>query len=575
MFTLRLLKLKIHSRRVVVFKRALPAFAFLLASVMIAWPAFNEQKDKFTLATKEATDVQTGNSDMTAVRYFSKDSEENPLTITSQTVRELDKTRKIIALTRPTAKYVMSDGVILTGETSYGLIFQNDKYLYFENRVDGATDTGYQAISEKIVCDYNAGTLASEQDVYIKGPAGMLQANGFYIKENGNYLFFKGYTATLLFQSEKPKEAVSALDFEKQKSYLKEDKGNVYITSENGLIINQVARTITAQKNVDVYQNDGHLESDNLILHYERDGQGKTSVRKVSAQGNVIAKTPAQTATGEVMTVYRAPAEMAQVLQTVPMASVPAQTAQNLSQVITLESSKNNATVSEKKNTIKAQKLIAVYANEISGETAPNKSALSDKSALSAISSASDKSGISGSSNLIKAVALGKASAVSGGQTATGDEIVIYRDKAEIENILKSLPSDKEFQVSETPGQVIVLTGKAVIKEGANTVEADKIYALYNKAGTEMIKAITLGNTSATNGAQRVYGVNGVYTPKTKIVSVYEKVSLHEKESVLQGEYATLNLKTGISSLHASKKGKKAGRVKGQIIPNDFETKKE
>lgn len=569
MFTLRLLKLKIHSRRVVVFKRALPAFAFLLASVMIAWPAFNEQKDKFTLATKEATDVQTGNSDMTAVRYFSKDSEENPLTITSQTVRELDKTRKIIALTRPTAKYIMSDGVILTGETSYGLIFQNDKYLYFEDRVDGATDTGYQAISEKIVCDYNAGTLASEQDVYIKGPAGMLQANGFYIKENGNYLFFKGYTSTLLFQSEKPKEAVGALDFEKQKSYLKEDKGNVYITSENGLIINQTEQTITAQKNVDVYQNDGHLESDNLVLHYVRDGQGKTSVRKVSAQGNVIATTSAQTATGDVMTVYRAPAEMAQVLQAVPMASVPAQTAQNLSQVITLESSENNATVKEKKNTIKAQKLIAVYANELGEATAPN------KSTLSAISSASEKSATSDSSSLIKAIALGKASAVSGGQTATGDEIVIYRDKAEIENILKSLPSDKEFQVSETPGQVIVLTGKAVIKEGANTVKADKIYALYNKAGTEMIKAVTLGNTSATNGAQRVYGVNGVYTPKTKIVSVYEKVSLHEKESVLQGEYATLNLKTGISSLHASKKGKKAGRVKGQIIPNDFETKKE
>ena len=132
---------------------------------------------------------------------------------------------------------------------------------------------------------------------------------------------------------------------------------------------------------------------------------------------------------------------------------------------------------------------------------------------------------------------------------------MIYRDKAEIENILKSLPSDKEVQVSETPRQVIVLTGKAVIKEGTNTVEADKIYALYNKAGTEMIKAITLGNTSATNGAQRVYGVNGVYTPKTKIVSVYEKVSLHEKESVLQGEYETLNLKTGISSLHESKTG--------------------
>ena len=51
-------------------------------------------------------------------------------------------------------------------------------------------------------------------------------------------------------------------------------------------------------------------------------------------------------------------------------------------------------------------------------------------------------------------------------------------------------------------------------------------------------------------------------------------LSLQEKESVLTGDYATLNLKTGISSLTAPKtaKGKK-GRVKGSIIPNNFKKK--
>ena len=47
MFTLRLLKIKIHSRRVFLFKRYLPIFAFLLTSVMIAWPALKTQKDDF------------------------------------------------------------------------------------------------------------------------------------------------------------------------------------------------------------------------------------------------------------------------------------------------------------------------------------------------------------------------------------------------------------------------------------------------------------------------------------------------------------------------------------------------
>ena len=54
-----------------------------------------------------------------------------------------------------------------------------------------------------------------------------------------------------------------------------------------------------------------------------------------------------------------------------------------------------------------------------------------------------------------------------------------------------------------------------------------------------------------------------------------KNVSLQEKESVLTGDYATLNLKTGISSLTAPKtvNGKK-GRVKGSIIPNDFKKNK-
>ena len=451
MFTLRLLKLKIHSRRVFVFKRVLPVFAFLLASIMIAWPALNEQKDKFALAPS-SNDLKNNNSDMEAVRYFAKDSEQNPMTITAQTVRELDSTRKIIGLTKPNVRYVMSDGVVLSGETSYGLIFQNDKYLYFEEQVDAKTDTGYDAVSEKIVCDYNAGTLGSEQDVFIKGPAGMLKANGFYMKNKGNYLYFKGYTATLLFQREKQIHEVELLDFEQQKSYLKDDAQNIYITSENGLIINQEERTVTAQKNIDVYQGKNHLESQNLILYYVRNHTGKTEIQKMIARGNVIVTTPAQRAIGKEMTVYRA------------------------------------------------------------------------------------------------------------------------RD--EIGRVLEKLPQSSEFKTAELPAQITVLSGQAMLKEGINVVKADKIYALYDKTGSEMIKAIALGNMSATNGQQRIYGQKGVYTPATKNVSVYEKVSLHEKESVLKGEYATLNLKTGISSLSAPETGTSTGRVKGQIIPSNFESDK-
>ncbi len=450
MFTLRLLKLKIHSRRVFIFKRSLPVFAFLLASVMIVWPALNEQNDKFATAAPSVKNIKNSNSDMDSVRFFSQDKEQNPITVTAAMVREMDKGRQIISLTEPRAKYIMSDGVVLTGVTPYGLAFQKEKYLYFEERVDSQTDTGYIADSEKVVCDYNAGTIGSEQDVFIKGPAGMLKGNGFFVKDKGNYLYFKGHTATLIFHHEKPIEAIAALDFDKQKSYLSENKQNIYITSENGLILNQSDKTVTALKNVDVYQDKNHLEAQSLILNYDKGANRKTEVRRITAREKVIATFPQQKATGNELIVYRA-----------------------------------------------------------------------------------------------------------------NDEIISIRDTLAryIENETQSI------------GQIVELNGNAVLKEKNNTIQADKIYAIYDVNGN-MQRVVAIGNMSATNGMQRIHGHYGIYTPETKIVSVHENVSLHEKESVLKGEYATLNLKTGISSLGASKQSASGGRVHGQIIPNDFESDK-
>jgi hypothetical protein len=53
MFTPRLFKIKRYSRRVLVFKRSLPVFAFLLASLMLVWPVLiAEQKEQFSVAVK-------------------------------------------------------------------------------------------------------------------------------------------------------------------------------------------------------------------------------------------------------------------------------------------------------------------------------------------------------------------------------------------------------------------------------------------------------------------------------------------------------------------------------------------
>ncbi len=455
MFTLRLLKIKIHSRRVFVFKRSLPIFAFLLAGIMIAWPALMEQKETFSSSLADVKPQKGSQVDMEEVRFFSKDKKQNPFTVLAVSVQETNPARKIITLDKPKATYEMSDGVILNAVSPYGLAFQEEKYLYFDEQVDTVTNNGYKAISTKVICDYNTGTIGSEQPVYIKGPAGMLKAAGFFVSEKGNKIHFKGATETLFFNKPKEMAQVDDLSFEQQKNYLAEDKENVYLTSENGVIVEQDIHTITAFKNVNLLQDINRLKAQKLSLVYEKDSNGKNQLVKLAAR------------------------EQVELLQ------------QN--------------------------------------------------------------------------------------KKANSEALFLYRQQLDIQNQMISLKERLPFAIELQPVQLIVLEERVKVKEKTDTVSADKMYVLYKQNlatnSDEVDKIIAVGNVSATNGRQTITGRYGVYNPNAHLINVYENVKIKEKNSVLTGENASLNLKTGISSL--SSHSTSAGRVKGSLIPSELNNESE
>ena len=254
MFTRRLLKLKIHSRRVLIFKRSLPIFAFLLAGVMIVWPNLSEQKDKFT-ARQLPDDAVTGsNVNMQEVRFFSKDSDNKPMSIMAKSVQENDAVKKIITLNEPFATYQMNNKTQLFSKTSYALVFQKEEYLYFSQPVTTTTNTGWQADSVNVIYDYKTGTLESESPVFVKGPDGTLDANkGFFVQNKGDLIDFYGHTNT----------SITSLT----------DK--IKVTSENGIKINQLDKTITAMDDVVVYQKGYTITADKMVLFYTDESKGK------------------------------------------------------------------------------------------------------------------------------------------------------------------------------------------------------------------------------------------------------------------------------------------------------------
>ncbi len=535
MFTPRLLKLKIYSRRVSVFKRLLPICAFLLTSVMIAWPALKEQKDTFSSSVSVKTNIKEAQNDMEQVRFFSKDDNQNPFTVIAESVRETDSSRQIVLMDKPKATYRMKNNTVLTGTTPFGMAFQQEHYLYFEEQIDMTSTNGYQGNSSKVICEYEQGRLGSDSDVYVKGPAGMLTAQGFFTKDNGDYIHFKNHTESLLFHTPKAVSEIDSLQYNAMREYLKQNEQNIFITSDNGLIINQLQQTITALKNVQITQGNGLLTAPQVTLSYRKLENGETEITKLEAENKVKVTKPTQSATGNHLTFYKNPTEIQTVIQ--EQNHLPElKTSQDIAQMIVLS---GQAVLQDKKNSLKADYITALY----------------------------DSTG----TKIEKVIADQNVFAAQQDKTLSGNRLTVYQNPKEIQAVLKTLPDIKEINSTQAPGQIVLIEGNAEAYEKPNKLTADKLYVLYDSKGEKIEKSVAVGNMTAQNETQKIQGEYGVYTTATEVASVYKNVVLTEKDSVLKGSYASLNMKTGISSLTAPKqKNGQKGRVKGSIVPNNF-----
>lgn len=711
MFTPRLLKLKIHSRRVTLFKHLLPICAFLLTGVMIVWPALNEQKNKFIASVPFKGGIKDTKNDMEQVRFFSKDGHQNPFTVVAESVRETDPSRQIVLLDQPKATYHMKNGTLLTGITSFGMAFQKEKYLYFEEKVDMTSTDGYQGVSSKVICEYEAGRLGSDADVYIKGPAGMLTSQGFYAKDNGDYIHFKNHTETLLFHTAKNIADIDSLKFSAMRDYLKQNTQNTFIVSDNGLIINQPLQTITAVKNVKITQGESELTAPKVTLNYRKLKSGDTEVIKVNAETKVKISRPDQNATGDKLTVYKDSSEIKKTIQ-IQTLLPELKTTRESGQMILLT---GNAVLNDKKTNLTADSVTVVYdqaGKEIEKTIADKKAVIrqeekqasadrvilyknkteiqqviQDQNRLPELKTSHDsaqmtilkgkaflkdktqtlktdyltvlydktgkeiekivadgsvfaqqqdktfsgnrltvyqnpaeiqtvlkaqstprlfhtytqpagrftaltgnavlKDGLKSLTaqnayavydksreNITEATAEGNAHVSQPGQTAQGDKISVYKLPEEIKTVLKNLPPIKELNPQNLPGQIVLIEGQAVAYEKPNKITADKLYVFYDSKAETVIKSVAVGNMTVQNETQKIQGEYGVYTTATEVASVYDNVVLTEKDSVLKGSYASLNLKTGVSSLTAPKRtGGQKGRVKGSIVPNNFKGK--
>lgn len=273
MFTKRSLFLKKHARRVLIFKHALPVFAFLLAAIIIAWPLLTPDKERFDLPIQKS-DLKTPSVDMENVRFHSHDDKNRTITVTALSVKEVKPEGQVARLEKPTALYTLADGDFLTNETAYALVYQEAKYFLFTQPITTTSKSGYTINSQHVRATYD-GVLDSKHPVQIQGPEGKLNAQGFHLKDKGNLIDFKGETD----------------------SQVKYKEGIITIKTTNGLYLNRLKKTLTGKENVRIRHEENLLTADTAILYYTEDK--KDRVQKITAFGHVVLDNGKNKITGE------------------------------------------------------------------------------------------------------------------------------------------------------------------------------------------------------------------------------------------------------------------------------------
>ncbi len=272
MLTKNLFKLKQHSRRVLITKRSLPVFAFLVASLILVWPLFNQNNDKFTLAVA-TPDKQNTQVSMENIRFFGLNDKKMPMTLKTPKVKE--ESPDIARMMTPVATYQLANDDVLVMNSPYALINQKKQTAFFEDRLSGKTDSGYIIQTSQVLCDYDQGTSDSDSPVRITGPAGKLNAQGVWMADRGNLILFK----------------------KKATAQIKNEKGTVYVSALDGIQIDQKVKTMTAMKQAKVSQNEMTILADKIILYYT--DNKKDRIKEIQAFGNVKIDNKKQTMTGD------------------------------------------------------------------------------------------------------------------------------------------------------------------------------------------------------------------------------------------------------------------------------------
>lgn len=189
----------IYSYFVSLMKIVLPAAAVGLVLLVMLWPRFDSQEQRFSIPKVVVKPEDLENLKMQAPRYVGLDQQNQPFTVTAKLATQAATGSALTELEEPKGDIALKDGSWIAVEASHGVYDKQAETLDLTGAVTLFHDRGYELHTEHARVSFAPGTAEGAKPVRGQGPDVELSGEGFRLEDKGLRIFLTGQSRVVLF----------------------------------------------------------------------------------------------------------------------------------------------------------------------------------------------------------------------------------------------------------------------------------------------------------------------------------------------------------------------------------------
>lgn len=189
----------VHSHVVMLLKIVLPATAVGLVLLVLLWPRFNAQEQRFAIPKVVVKPEDLENLKMEMPRFVGLDSQRQPFTVTARMATQAAGGGRLTELAEPKGDITLKNGSWIALEADRGIYDKEGGSLDLDGGVTLFHDRGYELRTEKARVFLTPGDAEGDQAVRGQGPDVELAGQGFRLEAKGERIFLTGQSRIVLY----------------------------------------------------------------------------------------------------------------------------------------------------------------------------------------------------------------------------------------------------------------------------------------------------------------------------------------------------------------------------------------